>query len=68
MHDCIAGPTGHSSRTAMKARGHSASHSNSFQAQVERGSINAGTPKQAIARLRTWLQETHPRHSDAVGT
>lgn len=60
MHDCIAGPTGHSSGTAMKARGHSASRSNNFQAQVDGGSINAGTPKQAIARLRAWLQETRP--------
>ena len=59
-HPVWSAPAGYSSRATKAIRSEYQSHSTSFESQLEAGTIIAGTPKQAIEKIRVWLEETRP--------
>ncbi len=53
-------PTGYTSFEARNARSSHNKVMSDFEAQLEMGTIIAGTPKQVIERIGWWLKETKP--------
>lgn len=54
-------PTGYSSFDSRMARlANISKYASSLQAQLDAGTVIAGTPKQVIPKIRIWLEETRP--------